>query len=72
MKLDNGYPSTKRCEELTENDEIVYNGDKISWSNFKTKVKANRKWSYEDCKNNSLFKAQIFEKVWKGYGPKFC
>ena len=72
MKLDNGYPSTKRCEELNENDEILYNTERISWNTFKAKVKENRKWIYNDCKNENLFKVKIFEKAWKFYGPKFC
>ena len=72
MKLKNGYPSTKRCEELVENDEVIYNGDKISWGTFKKKVKANQKWTFEDCENINLNKVKMFEKAWKIYGPTFC
>ena len=31
-----------------------------------------RKWIYDDCKENNIYRAQIFEKVWKTYGPTFC
>ena len=36
------------------------------------KVKGNRKWIYDDCKHNDIYRAQIFEKVWETYGPTFC
>ena len=36
------------------------------------KVKKERSWAYDDCQNDNLYRAKIFEKVWKFYGPTFC
>ena len=36
---DQSHASTKRCEELTDNDEIKYNNETMLWSTFKMKRK---------------------------------
>ena len=63
-----------RCEELKETDIMEYNGNKMTWTQFKSywAKKKTGGWLYDDASNSCGEKNKKFEKIWKIAGPIFC
>lgn len=66
--------SVIRCEQLSESDEMKYNGNLMTWIQFKDywKNKPSDGWLYDDTTLANNQNQLRFESAWTVAGPIYC
>jgi len=76
IKLDDGSASVSRCEDMGPNDEILYNGVKKTWLDFKEEMRnhPNNPWVFDDIDKtkSNWHMAKMFKSVWSQVGKRIC
>jgi len=74
--LDNNEASIARCEDLEDFDKMLFNGQEMTWAEFKEKMQnlPNNPWSFDDLiqtRENESIKEK-FNFAWTLIGERVC